>query len=318
MKPLVLFCPQMARVAEKLRACCSDGVELGHIWWEHFESKFPDPCLGDAIEDRDVVFLASFDSPETVLEQLAVIYALPLYYGARTLKVWLPFIPGTKERIVEPGDIVTMKTIARMLSSTPRPKYGATEFHVYDLHVEGTVHYFSDNVRVVPHTALPLFAHELRELPNFENIAIAFPDTGAEKRFEHLLKEYLPEKLDSLVVYYKCRMGAERHLRLVRGDPKGKDVWIIDDLATTGGTLVACREKLVQQGATSASVFVTHGVFPKRRWERLVGNGDFANVWITDSCPVTAAQAVESVEPFRVLSLVPELADIILTARYRQ
>jgi len=168
-------------------------------------------------------------------------------------------------------------------------------------------------VRIVPHTALPLFARKLAKLPNFENIVIVFPDTGAEKRFEHLVEKYLPQKLDSLVVYYKRKKGKERYMRLVWGDPRGKDVWIVDDLANTAGTQIACKDKLLEDGALSVSTFFPHSVCPTNEsWRKFIDAG-FAHVWMTDSCPITA-QAVEGMEPFRVLSLVTELAQVIFSS----
>lgn len=311
MKPLVLFCPQMAQIAEKLRAFSCGSVEFGHVQWGHFENKWPSIYIENAenIKGCDVVLLASFDTPADAVEQLGLIYAMK-FYGARMLNVWLPFYPpGTKERIVDYGDIATAKTLARMISATPRLANGeAAKFHIFDIHAEAEGFFFSDDVQYCPHTAIPIFVRELQKLANFENTNIAFPDIGAAKRFGHLLPQFTCP-----VLYHKERYGEDRKLVLVEGDPRGKDVWIVDDLATTGGTLLKCREKLVKSGAKSVSVFVTHGVFPQERWKRLCDNADFANIWITDSCPIPA-QHIEGLKPFRVLSLVPELAHMTLSS----
>ena len=67
-------------------------------------------------------------------------------------------------------------------------------------------------------------------------------------------------------------------------------------------------------GATTASCFVTHGVFPNQSWKRFVGTAEkptpFYKVWITDSIPTSAA-AVEGQEPFEVLSIAPLIGNLV-------
>ncbi|KAF6139312.1 hypothetical protein GIB67_021522 [Kingdonia uniflora] len=71
---------------------------------------------------------------------------------------------------------------------------------------------------------------------------------------------------------------------------------------------------LAAHGASKVSAFVTHGVFPKKSWERFtVNNGGssekaFAYFWITDSCPHTV-KALADKAPFEVLSLAGSIAD---------
>src|SRR3989338_1648088 len=307
MKPLVLFCPEMTHVADKLRDLLGLRVELGEVRGGHFGNGWPMVCIENAaaVKGRDVVFLASFDAPANTIEQLGLIYAMK-FYGARVLDVWLPFYPtGTQERIVEYGEIVTAKTLARMISATPRLASGeAAKFHIYDIHAEAEAFFFGDSVQYSPHTAMPLFRRELANLPNIGNIIPAFPDTGAVKRFGRLLPEFTRP-----VVYHKERHGNDVNLVLVEGDPAHRDVWIIDDIARSCGTILACKDDLLARDAASVSVFFVHGECTGGSWKKLLDTG-FTNAWMTDSCPTTV-QAVEGKDPFRILSLAPELKELI-------
>lgn len=115
-------------------------------------------------------------------------------------------------------------------------------------------------------------------------MTIAFPDEGAWKRFSKPLHD-LP-----MVICNKVRDGNKRIVQLKEGDPKGCHVVIVDDLVQSGGTLIECQKFLATMGACKVSAYVTHGVFPKRSWERFNhDNGEgaahgFAHVWLTDSC----------------------------------
>lgn len=67
----------------------------------HFADGFPDLFVQDAINirNRHVAFLACFQNPATIFEQLSVIYQLPrMFVGSFTLV--LPYFPtGTAERV---------------------------------------------------------------------------------------------------------------------------------------------------------------------------------------------------------------------------
>lgn len=109
----------------------------------------------------------------------------------------------------------------------------------------------------------------------------------------------------------QVRDGDKRIVRLKEGDPQGRHVVIVDDLIQSGGTIIECQKLLTALGAAHVSAYATHGVFPHRSHERFVaedGNGNgFAHVWISDSCPQTAA-AVQGRRPFEVLSLAGPIA----------
>ncbi|KAF2290608.1 hypothetical protein GH714_014687 [Hevea brasiliensis] len=75
------------------------------------------------------------------------------------------------------------------------------------------------------------------------------------------------------------------------------------------------EESVSGSGAAKVSAYVTHGVFPKRSWERFTRKSDgsgnaFAFFWITDSCPLTV-KAIANKPPFEVLSLAGSIADAL-------
>merc|ERR1712176_168434 len=145
-----------------------------------------------------------------------------------------------------------------------------------------------------------------------KNVAVAFPDEGAKKRFGGFFaKAGYPVLFCS-----KVREGDKRVVRIAEGDATGHHVFIVDDLCNTGGTVIACREALMKGGADKVSIFVTHGVFPHGSWRKFE-NAGFDRIFITDSIPETVNEfskhqkANGSTSVFEVISLAPALHDYL-------
>ena len=145
---IVYFAPQMRAVAEELAAGEAAGhVVLREIEWRSFADGFPDLFIKDvkSVRWNAVLFLASFDTPAAVFQQLPVIYTLPAY-GAKRLTVCLPWFPtGTMERIDEVGQVPTGASLAKMLSATPLAANGPVTFVVLDIHSLAEQFYFGDS-----------------------------------------------------------------------------------------------------------------------------------------------------------------------------
>jgi len=181
---------------------------------------------------------------------------------------------------------------------------------------------------------VPVFLERLRSIP--DDIAIVFPDDGACKRFGKLFPAY------PVITCAKVREGDARIVRIKDGNPKGKHCFIIDDLAqtgmsmpplslslthrwltftrlrvTTGGTLIECKEALMQHGAAKVSAYVTHAIFPRESWRRFVRplegsdhTPGFEYFFVTDSCPETTKHLVGQA-PFEVLPIAGRIVDTV-------
>ncbi|KAI6694884.1 hypothetical protein NL676_022594 [Syzygium grande] len=292
-KVCLFYCAETKPLAERVAAAAqSDAIELRRINWRKFADGFPDLFIPNAhgIRGQHVAFLASFSSPGVIFEQLSIIYALPkLFVSSFTLV--LPFFPtGTSERMEDEGDVATAFTLARILSNVPISRGGPTNLVIFDIHALPERFYFGDNILPCFESGIPLLKNRLQQLPDSDNISIAFPDDGSWKRFHKQLQHF------PTIVCAKVREGDQRIVRLKEGDPKGRHVVIVDDLVQSGGTLVECQ---------------------KMSWERFDhdngGNPEngLTYFWITDSCPQTVNEVLNR-PPFEVLSLAGSIASSLL------
>ncbi|GAQ85984.1 phosphoribosyl transferase [Klebsormidium nitens] len=304
----LFYCTENKELAQQV-ARDGENIELREIEWKRFADGFPNLFVPGAhdIRNRHVAFLASFHSPAVIFEQISIIYALPRMFVASFTLV-LPFFPtGTAERMEDEGDVATAFTLSRILSNIPISRGGPTSVVIFDIHALQERFYFGDNVLPCFESGIPLLKERLRQLPDADNVVVAFPDEGAWKRFYKSLGEY------ETIICTKVRDGAKRIVRLKEGEPEGRHVVIVDDLVQSGSTLIECQKVLGALGASRVSAYVTHGVFPNNSWERFqCDNGEgpqhgFARFWITDSCPQTVA-AVKGRAPFEILSLAGPIA----------
>lgn len=310
--------PEMQAMADGVLQAISDAsqeeelpavvAKRGGIKWGRFPDTFPNLFIDkphQTVRGKHLVFFASFFHPESMFAQLSVLYHLPRYC-ARSLVVVLPyFATGTMERVDEEGQIATAMSLARLLSSIPPLGEGPAKLLIYDIHALGERFYFGDNIIPMFETAIPLVIDKIKTTHKDEEVAIAFPDEGAVKRFGGQFSDF------DVITCSKVRgEGSKRTVTIKEGDPAGRHIFIIDDLVQTGGTLIECKNALLKQGATDVSAYVTHAIFPEDSWKRFTDPADkkpFKHFYITDSCP-SVAEALKDKRPFSVLPLAEPIS----------
>lgn len=122
------------------------------------------------------------------------------------------------------------------------------------------------------------------------------PDEGALKR-AGLVAEAIGAEWDYLV---KTRLsGTQVHMSPKNIDAKNKKVLIVDDIISTGGTIVAATEELKRAGARSVYAACTHGLFIGGGLDRLKKYCD----------KIVCANTLES--EASIISVAPEIAKAI-------
>ena len=214
--PMFLFyAREMQNLAEEIQSCTDQHrIELGDIDWKTFADNWPNLFIRNVerIRNSHVLFLASLHNPQTIFEQLSLLYHLPKYL-CRSLTVLLPYFPtGTMERIQVQGEIATAYSLAQMLSAIPSTRTGPCEIVILDIHALQNQFYFSSNILVRLESTVNLLFEQIKDHQS-ENYAIAFPDDGAHKRFGTMFdgKNY------PIVICSKIREGDRRITTIKEG-----------------------------------------------------------------------------------------------------
>lgn len=98
---------------------------------------------------------------------------------------------------------------------------------------------------------------------NFDNLCFASPDEGGVKRMGYCRKKVqsIMNISISTASVYKTHDGRNIQAHGVMGDVKGKDVFLYDDMISSGATLVKAYEAIKELGGNVRGAIATHGLF---------------------------------------------------------
>jgi len=243
---------------------------------EHYLRIDSDPA------DRDVILVGGTPDDRATLELYDLACGL-CNLGAYRVRMVIPFFGySTMERAVKPGEVVTAKTRARLLSSIPMASRG-TQVFLLDLHVDAIAHYFEGGIRTVHVYGKPLV---IAAAQRFGCDVLACTDAGRAKWVESLANDM---NVPAAFVYKRRADNGEPEVTGVSAEVRGKRVVIYDDMIRTGGSLMNAARTYLEAGATSIDAIATHGVFPGDSLAKLEASKLFGSIWVTDSHPRAVA-----------------------------
>ncbi len=260
------------------------------------------------VRGRDVIVVGGTVSDQETLELYDLAYGL-VQYGVDTLAIVAPYYGySTMERAVRPGEVITGKTRAMLLSSIPRARI-CNEILMVDLHTEGIMHYFEGSIRPYHIYAKRLIADIIRGLPDSSDIVLASTDAGRAKWVETLANEL---GVDAAFVYKRRLSGKETQIRGINADVRGRHVVVYDDMIRTGGSLIKAGQAYRDAGAAKLTAVATHGVLPGDSLERIRQAALFDRVVTTDTHPRAKSLFQEDEHGFfYVYSIIPDVADFL-------
>ncbi|HTM19933.1 MAG TPA: ribose-phosphate diphosphokinase [Kofleriaceae bacterium] len=285
------------------RALSAHGFAAGVI----DRRRFPDGerylRLDGDLRDIDVALVGGTISDADTLEIYDLACAA-VKYGARRLTLVIPYFGySTMERAEHPGEVVTAKTRARLLSSIPSAAMG-NRVVLVDLHAAGIAHYFEGDMWPVPISARPLIEPVARRLGG-DDFVLGCTDAGRAKWVESLASG-----LGVVPAFaYKRRLSGDRTtVTGVSAHVRGKPVVIYDDMIRTGSSLLGAARAYHDAGATRVAAICTHGLFPGDALDRIRASGLIDAVVATDTHPRARQLAGDYLE---VLEIAPLLAQTL-------
>ena len=284
------------QLAQRIADCL--GIPLGKAQ----VSRFPDGeswvKILENVRGQDVFVVQPTCNPanEHLMELLIMIDALRRASAARITAV-IPFYGyARQDRKDQPRVPITAKLVANLLVSA-----GTTRLLTVDLHAQQLQGFF--DIPVDHLYASPVIGKYLLE-KKLERPVVVSPDTGGLK-MAHAYSEMLNA---GLALVAKQRKGpSEVEALTMVGDVKGGNCVLVDDLATTAGTLTTAARILKQNGAATVCAAVTHAALTPTGIERLQAS-DISELVVTDTVPFTATGSVK----VTVLSVAGLLAEAII------
>ncbi len=258
-----------------------------------FTKRFPDGELylrvGGRLEGDDVVVVQSTRTDQDLLELLLLEDAVREAGARRTFVVVPYFGYARQDRRFFPGEPVSARTLCRHV------ELDADAVITVDLHSDQTLSQFSKPAFEA--SGIPALARLLKERP--VDLLVS-PDKGGIERAKRMA-----QLLDRPWFALEKKRIDSDHVELsLPATPispiAGKQVVLLDDVITTGGTIVEAARLLHRHGAGGVRAACTHGLFLRDAFERIKAVTD--EILSTDTL----------LNPAERGSVAPDVAQILL------
>jgi ribose-phosphate pyrophosphokinase len=201
--------------------------------------------------------------------------------GAARVTAIVPYLCyARKDRRTKPNDPITTRYLAALFEAVGVGQVITLEVH----NVTAIENAFRCPVWHIE--TAPLFAAHFASALRGEAVVVVSPDAGGAKRAEQMrqsLEQLMKADIGSAYME-KFRSGGVVSGGLLAGDVRGKVVVIVDDLISTGGTLVRAAEACRAAGATQVLAAAAHGLFIDRATE-LFATPAIDGITVTNSVP---------------------------------
>jgi ribose-phosphate pyrophosphokinase len=265
----------------------------------------------DSVEGVDAYVIQSLHSgpsqsaADKLCRLLFFVGALKDAGAARVTAVTPYLCYARKDRRTKARDPVTTRYLAQMFESV-----GTDRIVTLDVHNPAA---FENAFRcpTITATAAPLFVDYAKKLDD-RPLAVISPDTGGAKRAD-LFREALEKACGESIgkgFAEKRRSSGVVSGDLFVGEVAGATALIIDDLISTGTTLVRAARSARQAGARRVLAMVTHGLFMPGA-EKAISDPALDGLVVTDAVPAFRLASKAAQEKVEVLPVAPLLAEII-------
>ena len=287
-------------------------ARLGTTLAGHHERAFEDGehkvRATEAVRGADVYLIQSLfaDARQSVNDKLLrLLFFLGSLHdaGAARVTAVLPYLCyARKDRRTRWQDPLSSRYLAQLLEAV-----GTDQVVALDVH---NLAAFENAFRIPTEhlSARPLFLEHFRPLLRSQPVTVVSPDAGGAKRAEalrSLMAEAGGHEVGSAFVE-KYRGQGRVSGQAIVGELEGRSAIILDDLVSTGGTLLRAAAACLDAGATAVHAAATH-LLPTADTDRLLSGGQALHLVVTDS--VEADVPVH--ERMTRLETAPLLADAI-------
>lgn len=227
--------------------------------------------------------------------------------GAHRVTAVIPYLAyARKDRQTKPRDPVTTRYMALLLEAA-----GTDAVVTLDVH---NIVAFQNAFRCRSHhlDTRRLFAQHMRARVGDDPVVVASPDPGGVKRaqlFQETFEAMLGRPVGAAFMEKRRSAGVVSGTSLV-GEVNGAKVLVIDDLISTGGTMLRAAEACLDQGATSVIALAAHGLFVGDA-ANAVTHPRLASVIVTDTVPPFRLDQALVAEHLEIVSAAPLFAEAI-------
>lgn len=232
----------------------------------------------DDIRGKDVFIIQSTNPPiDQHLFPVLLLADAARRGFAKSINLVIPYFGyARQDRMAEPNTPISSKVIADILHSV-----AVNHVITIDLHSAQTQGFFDMTIENI--TLEKQFAAYIEKHYKKDSFAIVSPDAGGVKRARKIAD--LVHCNDVIIIDKNRYVKNKSKVMNIIGDPKDKNIIIIDDMIDTAGTICHAAAALKEKGANHVSVMATHPVFSGNAYENL-SKEDIDKIIVTNTLTV--------------------------------
>jgi ribose-phosphate pyrophosphokinase len=237
----------------------------GELWVKYDEN----------IRGEDLFIIQSTMPPSDNLFELLMLIDAAKRASARRITAVLPYFGyARQDRKDQPRVAITSKLVANLIT-----KAGADRVISMDLHAPQLQGFFD-----IPFDHLyasnTFVKHFLGE--KLKNLTIASPDVGGSKMARSYAKRF---NCDLIIIDKRRPAPNVAEVMNIIGDPRGREILLIDDLIDTGGTFTNAAKALKEKGARAVFGACTHAVLSNDAVKKIEAS-PIEYLLVTDTIPL--------------------------------
>jgi ribose-phosphate pyrophosphokinase len=264
--------------------------------WRNGETRVK---LEENVRGSDVFVIQSMSEPANhhLMEMLFMIDAARRASAARITAVIPYYAYAKQEKKTSGREPITAKLMANLIVTA-----GADRILAIDLHAPAIEGFFDipvDHLR-----ATPLLAERIKRTRENDLVAVS-PDAGGVARADAFRTRL---RAPLAIISKRHPEPDETEVLEMVGDVEGRLAIIVDDMISTGGTMIVAAEMLKERGARKVVAAATHGIFAGDALE-LFHQSSIERVYVTDSLPLPPGGKADRIE---IVPVAPMLAEAIM------
>jgi len=254
------------------------------------ESKIKLPAV---IPDK-IIICRSLNFPNDKLIELFFIAKAARQKGCEHITLLAPYLCYMRQdKAFEPGEIISQRMAGKFISSL------VDEIITVDPHLHriNNLEEVIKTKRTVTISAAPLISNHI-------SLQVSDPlIVGPDEESEQWVKQVAEIHGYDYMIAEKTR-HSDRDVDIVipTSDVENRNVVLVDDVASTGKTLMNAAHQLIENGVSSIYCAVTHALFIENSYQELLSMG-IKEIWSTDSVS----------HPSNCMSLTSLIADSVST-----
>jgi len=216
---------------------------------------FPDgeskiTLIGKISKKKSIVLQSIYPPVDTNLVQVLSLITKAKENSSEVIAV-IPYMGyARQDREFLPGEIVTMKVLGKLFKSA-----GASKIIVVDIHSSIGLKHFSIKTKNV--TAIPDLVGFFKKL-SLKNPLVVSPDQGGKERAKEFAKEFNSDYI--ALEKTRDKKTGKVKIKTKNLEVENRDLILVDDIISTGGSIIKATQFLKKQKCKRIYVACTHAL----------------------------------------------------------